>query len=273
MATRHPDRAPYLFAGDRSLAVRCLDELIAQGDPPEVVVVHDGSGASHAEELVDRAAAGGVGRILRSSELADRQVLDELRRSQLELALNVHLPVIIRRELLSTPRRGWLNLHPAFLPYNRGWHTPSWAILDGTPAGVSLHRMVEQVDAGEILAQRRVDVLIDDTAHSLYQRLLDAEFELLRSEWGRVRDQDPWSTRPNELSAGTEHRRSELLSSSVRELDAGELIEVGEMLDRLRALTTNTWDEAVRVRVGDRQVLVRVELRADDGTASSTGSG
>lgn len=73
---------------------------------------------------------------------------------------------------------GILNLHTGYLPWNRGAYPNVWPILDGSPAGVTLHRVDAGWDTGPILAQTEVKVLPTDTAHTLYERLLQAGVEL-----------------------------------------------------------------------------------------------
>lgn len=65
---------------------------------------------------------------------------------------------LISEETLSTARRPPINLHIAFLPWNKGAHPLFWACLDGTPTGVSIHEMDPGVDTGPILFQSLVDV-------------------------------------------------------------------------------------------------------------------
>ena len=261
---------PYLFAGDRSIAVDALRMLIDHGDPPAILCVSDRATASHADALAEVFREAGGEHVITGSVLHGAATMAHLRELGLELALSVHLPELIRAELLGLPARGWLNLHPAFLPFNRGWHTPSWAILEGTPAGVTIHEMVEDVDAGRILARREVPISPADTAHSLYQRLLAEELRLLEDTWPVIRGSDPWPTVENDVAAGSVHRRTELLSDAVQVLDLGSPTTAGQVLDRLRALTTDRWHEAARFERDGKSFRVRVELREDDGIEPPT---
>ena len=78
-----------------------------------------------------------------------------LEQLSLDYIICVHFPYIVPREILSIPKYGVTNLHPAYLPYNLGWHTPSWAILENTPIGATLHYMDECVDTGDIIHQKK----------------------------------------------------------------------------------------------------------------------
>jgi len=66
-----------------------------------------------------------------------------------------------------------INFHPSLLPRHRGCWSGFWAVFEGdAETGVTCHRMVEQFDCGRILHQERLPVLPDDTAASLYKRIL-----------------------------------------------------------------------------------------------------
>ena len=90
----------------------------------------------------------------------------------------MHFPYLLRRPVLDTARAGVLNLHPSYLPYNRGWHTPTWAILDGTPAGASLHYIDESLDTGDLVCQKQAEIDPSDTAHTLYAKLKVLEVQV-----------------------------------------------------------------------------------------------
>ena len=73
-----------------------------------------------------------------------------------------------------------INIHPSLLPAFRGLHVHRAAIEAGVKfSGATVHYVVEQVDAGPILAQSVVPVLPDDSDESLANRILKTEHQLL----------------------------------------------------------------------------------------------
>lgn len=251
----------FAFAGDRQIAVDVLRWLVQEQEVvPSVLCIEDGPRGSHADELTSIYSAAGGDRVWRGSEFSTPSGLaDQAQTMGLDFALSVHFGRLIREPLLSAPRWGWLNLHPSFVPYNRGWHTPTWAILEGTPFGVSLHRMVEEVDAGPVLRRRRVAVGPADTAQSLYQRALAAELVLLQETWPTIVGGE-WDLRPNRVEQGTVHSRSDLEESGVRKLDREAMVRAGDLIDLLRALTTSQSSEAVYFEVEGRQYRITVDI-------------
>ncbi len=73
-----------------------------------------------------------------------------------------------------------LNVHPSLLPAFRGLHAVQRALEAGVDeTGVTVHYMVEEVDAGPIVAQERVPVLPGDEEEALLERLHPVEHRLL----------------------------------------------------------------------------------------------
>lgn len=72
-----------------------------------------------------------------------------------------------------------LNIHPSLLPLYKGLDTHARAIAAGDGhAGTSVHLVTPELDAGEVLAQVRVPIVLGDTAESLASRVKFAEHQL-----------------------------------------------------------------------------------------------
>src|SRR6202043_3960659 len=79
---------------------------------------------------------------------------------------------IVAAEALAVPTRAWLNIHPSLLPRHRGPEPIYWTIANGDrEAGISVHLTVPRIDAGPILAQRRLAVSAAETAGTLARGL------------------------------------------------------------------------------------------------------
>jgi len=110
--------------------------------------------------------------------VTDRDQLDLVEREQPAFLVSVGFDHLVPTETLSIPSEGAVNLHPSLLPYNRGKSPNVWTIVDGTPAGVSLHYMDAEFDTGEAIAQRAVETDFADTGKDLHRRLEEAQFKL-----------------------------------------------------------------------------------------------
>ncbi|MGH8605534.1 MAG: formyltransferase family protein, partial [Gammaproteobacteria bacterium] len=224
------------YAANRSIGLRGLELLLEAGLLPDILMLPDVDRAEFADEMKGLVPGSEVveGKKFREAER------DILAAAELDYILSVHYPYIIPREVFEIPRIGTLNLHPSYLPFNRGWHTPTWAIVDGNPYGATLHWVDESLDTGEIALQKRLDVRPDDTAHTLYERVLQLELELLREALPLlVHRRLPRAPQP---ACGSLHLKEEL--RELQRLELTEFRQIGEVVKLLRALTTNNWDEA-----------------------------
>lgn len=249
----------FAFAGDRDIAVEVLRYLIDAGHRPLALFLRAKKKASHAEELRALCDHLDDDHVVYGTRFRRDEGLQLMRQLDLDYVVGIHFPYIVPPEVLELPREGVLNLHPAYLPFNRGWHTPSWALLEQTPIGATLHFMDAGVDSGDILAQKRVEPTPADTANRLYQRVKRAEFELFRESWPRlIAGELP--RQPQDPNAGTTHKKEELLSDEQRKIDLDATTTADALLRKLRAHTTSDPDEACFFEQDGKRYRVRVEV-------------
>lgn len=73
-------------------------------------------------------------------------------------------------------QRPWINVHYAPLPRYRGRATVNWAVINGEAStAITIHTMVPELDAGNILFQQPVAIGARDTVTGLYARLNDIQ--------------------------------------------------------------------------------------------------
>lgn len=95
---------------------------------------------------------------------------------------------IIAAEVLAARADRFINMHIAYLPFNRGADPNAWSFLDNTPKGVSIHLIDSGVDTGRILAQKEVefDEKVETLAHTY--SVLHSEIQALFYEnWDAIR--------------------------------------------------------------------------------------
>ncbi|MFH1187015.1 MAG: methionyl-tRNA formyltransferase [Candidatus Levyibacteriota bacterium] len=89
---------------------------------------------------------------------------------------------IIPKEILDIFPKGVVNIHPSYLPKYRGPTPVQTAILNGNKkTGVTLIKLDEKIDHGEIIAQKEEEILKNDTSESLYLRLFKQGSEMLNN--------------------------------------------------------------------------------------------
>lgn len=164
---------------------------------------------------------------------------------------------IVPERILDVPEEGCLNLHPSYLPYNRGANPNVWSIVEDTPAGVSLHYMDSGIDTGDIVARRTVETDFADTGKDLHERLEDAQVELFRDVWPDIETGEVTTT-TQDPDDGTYHRTDEF--EALCQLDPDEEVRVKDFLDRLRALTFPPYDNA-EIEVDGDTYDVDIDIR------------
>jgi methionyl-tRNA formyltransferase len=147
---------------------------------------------------------------------------------------------LIPRDLLD--RHLWLNLHPSLLPRWRGAAPVERAIMAGdTEIGVTVIRLVEELDAGPTAGQRAFPIGPDDDAGAVYDRAAAEGARLLEE----VLPAPSFTPQPDE---GVTY--AEKIGPEDRELD---LSRPDEAVNRVRALSPHI---GARAELEGRRVLV-----------------
>jgi methionyl-tRNA formyltransferase len=163
------------------------------------------------------------------------------------LELGADTVVVAAYGLLIPPslleRALWLNVHPSLLPRWRGAAPVERAIMAGDrETGVTIHRTVEELDAGPIAAQRAFPVGLEDDAGAVYARSAELAVELFDELWPEP------SFKPQPSGGAT---YAEKLTAADRELDWSRPPE--ELLNRIRALSPHI---GARGEVAGRRLTV-----------------
>ena len=89
---------------------------------------------------------------------------------------------LIKKDILNLCPLGVIGFHPALLPFNRGRHPLIWAkVLGLTKSGTSFFFMDEGADTGDLLDQKDFEILFEDTASSIYQKMIDNALKQVES--------------------------------------------------------------------------------------------
>ena len=109
--------------------------------------------------------------VLQPPNLKDPALISQLR----ELAPDVMVVVAFRmlpKEVWSIPTKGTFNLHASLLPKYRGAAPIHWAIINGEKqTGVTTFFINEQIDTGEIIAQKSLPIGLNENTGQLSNRL------------------------------------------------------------------------------------------------------
>jgi methionyl-tRNA formyltransferase len=173
-----------------------------------------------------------------------------------DIGISVFFGYLLSEGSLRVMLKGCLNLHPALLPYNRGAHPNVWSIVEGTPAGATMHYVDRGVDTGDIVSQKQVSVDPVDTGESLYRKLERACLDLFEEVWPLVRAGRAPRT-PQSNQEGSHHRTRDL--ARIDEIDLDRSYNARELIDIIRARTFPPYPGAC-FRVEGRKVHLRLQL-------------
>ncbi|MFT4346983.1 phosphoribosylglycinamide formyltransferase [Bartonella ancashensis] len=170
------------ISGNGSNMLSLIKESKAAGYPAEIVAV-----------ICDRPHAAGIEKARKydlpvhvfdrtkypSRDTHEESILDILAQYKPDFICLAGYMRLISSRFIKLYEGRILNIHPSLLPAFKGLHVHERVIEEGVKiTGCTVHLVVEEMDAGKILAQAAVPVYHSDTAEILAQRVLKVEHEL-----------------------------------------------------------------------------------------------
>lgn len=134
---------------------------------------------------------------------------DMIRALEPSFIVSFNYRYLIPKEVLDLMPDRVINLHTSYLPYNRGSSPNFFSFMDDTPKGVTIHRMAEGLDTGDILCRK--ELFFDEgreTFASTYEKLLAAMKELFYENWDAIKAGK--ITAQKQEGCGTYHTMREL---------------------------------------------------------------
>ncbi|HEV2285671.1 MAG TPA: formyltransferase [Steroidobacteraceae bacterium] len=181
------------------VGVRCLKALLsARVQVPLVVTVADDPQENRWYASVAQTAADYGLETLTPATAALPQLATRLAALEPDFLFSFYYRSLLPAPLLRAARRGALNMHGSLLPRYRGRAPVNWASLKGErETGATLHYRVERADAGDIVDQLAVPILIDDDAREVFAKVtVAAESILVRSLPQLIAGTAPRRTQP-----------------------------------------------------------------------------
>ena len=173
-----------LFMGTPEFAVQALTGLVKRGYPVIGVVTQPdrprGRGRATAPSPV-KILADDLGlTVFQPDKVRHLSFLETFRDLAPDLVIVAAFGQILPKEIILTPRLGCINIHPSLLPKYRGAAPINWALIRGEEkTGVTIMRMDEGVDSGDILLQEETPIRPEESFGELHDRLAKMGAELL----------------------------------------------------------------------------------------------
>ena len=186
-------------------------------------------------------------------KLNSEEAVGRLKELAADLFVVIDFGIILSKELLAAPRVMAVNVHGSLLPRHRGAAPVPWTILGGdAQTGVSVIRMTEKLDAGDILVQRRTPVSAEDDAVTLEDKLSELGAEALVNALEKI-EKGSAHFQVQDESLATYARK---LSKSDGRIDWGK--PAHEIVRHVRAM--NPWPGTHTFSGGKRMIVLKAGL-------------
>jgi methionyl-tRNA formyltransferase len=175
-----------------------------------------------------------------------------------ELIFSIHSKQIFPPKLLKSCK--CFNLHPGYNPINRGWYPQVFAIINNTSIGATLHEIDDYLDHGNIIDRKLVDKYSYDTSFTLYKRIVDAEIVLWEANILKILKKEYATISPEDDGNIYFKKDFNLLLN----LDLNEKLSMGQLIDKLRALTFDKYDNAYFIDNLGQKIFVTINLKKSE---------
>jgi len=117
------------------------------------------------------------------TRITERPTTDNLKGLKFDILISDRSRFIIPINVIEMFDGLICNLHPSFLPFNRGDQPLLWSAVEGTPYGVSIHQVSEKFDEGNIISQTRLNLPEELTLHAAYMIVRTHMVDLFKTSW------------------------------------------------------------------------------------------
>ena len=173
-----------VFMGTPDFAVGTLEAIVAAGHEVVGVVTQPDKPQGRSKSLVPtpvKAAALAHGlNVYQPTRIRNEEAVATVRAMEPDVIVVVAFGQIIPKEILDMAPHGCINVHASLLPAYRGAAPIQWAVLNGEKeTGVTIMRMDEGLDTGDVIAKVIVPLDEKETSESLFDKLSAAGAKLL----------------------------------------------------------------------------------------------
>lgn len=107
--------------------------------------------------------------LFQPSNFNEQKVLDQIKSHDADLCVMAYVTIFLPRVARNIPKHGTICFHPSLLPVHRGPSSINWPIIKGAnKTGLTIFYPNDDLDEGEILLQKEVEIGPDDTLGDLY---------------------------------------------------------------------------------------------------------
>ncbi|QUI25013.1 methionyl-tRNA formyltransferase [Vallitalea pronyensis] len=233
------------------LGLSCIEEIYKIGGKLDLLITlkdekaKNKSGRIYLDEVAERENAP----LLKINNINDPKVIEALKEHEIDWLFIIGWSQIAKKEVIETPINGCIGMHPTLLPVGRGRAAIPWAIIKGKDkTGVTMFKLDEGVDTGDIIGQDVIKINENTTATDLYKKVDEMHVELIAKYWDDI---------VNDRVVLKKQDESKATEWSGRKPDDGELLSSMKMdeADKLVRAVTHPYPGAF---YKDRDKVIRI---------------
>lgn len=224
-----------VFLGTPEIARCCLEEILLSNHKVLAVVTNPDRPAGRGNKLMPspvKTFAESKGLKILQYENVSKQGINTIKALKPDALVLVAFGQILSQEVLDIALP--INLHGSLLPALRGPSPIQTAILNGlTESGVSVMKMEKGVDSGDVLLQKKIDILPQDTAGTLFEKMAKIGAKAIVEALNILQNGTALWTPQNHLNATF----CQMLTKQNAKLDFNDLTE--NIINKVRAYNPN----------------------------------
>ena len=171
------------------LGLSCIEEIYRLGGTLEVLITLEDNRAQKKSGRIylDNFAEKHNISLIKIKNINEEIVYDIIKDKELDWLFIIGWSQIAQKKILDAPQEGCIGMHPTLLPKGRGRASIPWAILKNLPeTGVTMFRLNEGVDTGDIIGQEIITLNNKSTASELYEDVKKTHIKLISSYWNCI---------------------------------------------------------------------------------------
>ncbi|MFC7203581.1 methionyl-tRNA formyltransferase [Haloferax namakaokahaiae] len=140
--------------------------------------------------------------LYRTESVNDQETREQIASYDPEYLFVIGWSRLVNQSVLDIPSVTALGMHPAPLPRGRGRAPIAWSLIKGLDTtAMSFFHLVEEADAGDLVAQHEIDIDIEDDAASLYEKVRLAAGQFIRDTYDELAAHDVTRIEQDESNA------------------------------------------------------------------------
>ncbi len=182
-----------VFLGSGEFGIECLNALNSSSHSLQLVVTQPpnpaGRGRKPNPTPAARWANANSTPFIETDNVNTLEMIEKIAAYKPDLIVVIAFGQKVGNDLINLPPKSAINVHASLLPKYRGAAPINWAIINGeTETGISIITLAEKMDAGCILGQSKTDIVTDETAGLLHDRLAQIAAPLLLKTIDQIAD-------------------------------------------------------------------------------------